>query len=487
MDRFKGETARSLPEFEVWLESMLERHQVPGGSIAVSEAGELSYYTSFGYQDEKLDRKIGLDTVFGIGSVTKSFTCMAILHLQDSGKLSVHDPVTAFLPEFRLRGSQAAQQIGKITIHHLMTHTSGLPPLPTLYSAMKRSQDNDPDFQHSHQSKIKLPNDDPLDTFEQLIQYLYDLDFELLGTPGSEFSYSNDGYALLGAIIKRVSGQSYESYVQDNLLHPAGMLDSGFDPNAFAEDRLAPIYAWRMQGQSREVFHSPARRDAPVMRAAGFLYSTARDMLKYAELFRTPGRIGNRRIISEQSMKQMTTPYVQCEYNKYYGYGVMLIPDYFGSLMVEHGGTVKGVKSQLSIVPEQDLCGITLTNIASAPATRLNEAVLNSYLGRNPGECLAFSEKGDQLNSGSIEEYTGTYTSREGMSIDISSADGQLIMELNGESFALHSLGGDWYSYVQMEIPQTVHFKRNSEGNINRISCAYRQCRKADEISGCMS
>ena len=177
----------------------------------------------------------------GIGSVTKCFTCVAIMQLQEAGKLSVHDPISKYLPEFKTPNEEYTK---KMTIHHFMTHTAGFPPLPTLHAALHRSILNDPKIEGvegeldsaketalaevdsaEKNAETKAPEPQPLDTHEEMIDYLSNFDYELIGEPGTEFSYSNDGYSLLGTIIERVTGQTYEDYTKENILVPAGMTE----------------------------------------------------------------------------------------------------------------------------------------------------------------------------------------------------------------------------------------------------------------------
>src|SRR5699024_8199746 len=143
------------------------------------------------------------DTVFGVGSITKAFTAVAILQLQEKGKLSVNECVTKYLPEFKTPNEAQTKQM---TIHHFLTHSSGLPPLATLMGAVKKSMKNDPKFEKDQHQENPLDTIQPIDTYSELMDAIVKAEFTPLGAPGTEFSYSNDAYALLGAIIERISG-----------------------------------------------------------------------------------------------------------------------------------------------------------------------------------------------------------------------------------------------------------------------------------------
>src|SRR5699024_1662588 len=129
--------------------------------------GKRVYDKGFGYRDVEQQLQVTEDTVFGIASMTKSFACVAIMQLQEAGKLSVHGPVKTYLPNFRVPHPTYTDQI---TIHHLMTHTSGLPPFKTHVFARKRSIDADPSAKDVGLT-VTDNEGDPIDTFDELIDY----------------------------------------------------------------------------------------------------------------------------------------------------------------------------------------------------------------------------------------------------------------------------------------------------------------------------
>ncbi|WP_188624710.1 serine hydrolase domain-containing protein, partial [Caldalkalibacillus thermarum] len=231
----------TMNKFEDYAQGLIDKYQIPGVGIAFAKNGDIIYWKGFGYRNVENKLPVTLDTVFGIASVTKSFTCAAIMHLQEAGKLDVQDPVIKYLPEFK---AGTPEQTKKMTIHHFMTHTAGLPPLPSLKYANKRSIDADPSAQDYPGLKVKEDDQGPIDTYEQLMEFIAGLDFELLGEPGTEFSYSNDAYALLGAIVERVSGKFYESYLKENILEPAGMVNTCFLIEELGDhDDVTSLYA----------------------------------------------------------------------------------------------------------------------------------------------------------------------------------------------------------------------------------------------------
>ncbi|MED1783732.1 serine hydrolase [Brevibacillus fortis] len=463
--------------FEAYVQRLLDDFQVPGAIIAVAKDGELTYEKAFGYRDRETQAAIDLDTVFGIGSITKSFTCMAIMQLQEEGQLSVHDPVITYLPEFRTPNEA---QTKSITIHHFMTHTLGFPPLPSLIPAMLPSLQADPTAEsllHHFEAECQHP----IDSFEKLMAYIEKFPFELLGPAGTQFSYSNEAFGLLGAIIERVSGKTYETYVHEHLLQPLGMERTVFHVEELGEgDNTTMLYTPRMNDGVREVVRAPSWWDAPSMRAAGFLKSSARDMLRYADVYRTGGLSNGTKIISDDSAAKMTAPHVRIDLSRSYGYGLGVIPFSEDYTLLTHTGGLKGITAQMFIVPEAGVTGILLTNMDDAPITNLTLGLLNSMFGR-PLE-TQFATFGEfEVPLSYLQQCPGTYKSGEGdvAEVRFDEANRQLELVLGSDVFPLRAVGGDTFLFTRHNVDSLIRFVRNSDGEIKRLAMGSRQLPKA--------
>lgn len=132
---------------------MLKKYKVPGFALGLAKDGELCYGKEFEFRDVETKLPLSPDTVFGVGSITKAFTSVAILQLQEKGKLSVNECVTNYLPEFKTANEAQTKQI---TIHHILTHSSGLLPLATLLGAMKESIEKEPKLEEDQQQESPL-------------------------------------------------------------------------------------------------------------------------------------------------------------------------------------------------------------------------------------------------------------------------------------------------------------------------------------------
>jgi len=414
-------------EYEAFAESLIKAHQTPGAVVALNNQ---RYEKGFGYRDLENQLPVTTDTIFGIGSITKSMTCIAILQLQEAGELSVDDFIGTYLPEITFKGSEA------ITLHHLMTHTSGIPPLNTLYYANKHTMEKDGSF--DLQIKLGMPLDRErasIDTYDELINYLNTIPFDLLDRPGKSFSYSNDGYSLLGVIIERVSGQPYEDYIETNIFQPLGMKNSFFHPNRL-DDRAACLYSVDPTADKPTVEHSPEWWDAPAMWAAGYVKSTANDMLRFGDVFLNDSN----GILTPESLDVLTSLHIEVEPGLYYGYGVIVIPDFFGTTLIEHGGSIKGVSAHFGVLPERGIAAICLTNIAGAPAEALLKGAVQSEMGIEPAKA-AIKYDDYTLTEADRQAIIGTYQSNEGQTINVYEKNASIFAEYLGIEAPARSVG----------------------------------------------
>ncbi|GEC87714.1 serine hydrolase domain-containing protein [Brevibacillus brevis] len=462
-----------MDSFEQYAQKWITKGQVPGVCMGIAKDGQIFYSNGFGFRDVEQQLGVTIDTVFGIGSITKSFTCVAVMQLQEAGKLSVHDPVVKYLPEFRLKNLD----VGQITIHHFMTNTSGIPPLPTFYASVMRSLEENEVEDHPF---LQNHTDDavPIDTYEDLMNVISALDLELLGPPGTEFSYSNDCFALLGAIIERVSGKSYEAYVKEHIIDPIGMEHTSFfleELNGY--ENITKLYIMRDRGDHKEVIPSPNWWDTPASRAAGFLKSTVRDMLRYTDIFCKGGLTpGGNRILTSESVQQMITPYFPTDLvpGQFYGYGLVITSDFYGKTLVEHSGGIKGVTSQMCFFPETGLAGVALSNLEMSPVLAVMLGALNSLENRPP-ESSHLVSKIDFLTEEAMNQFVGDYQSSEFGTVPIRLENGQLMLSFLGETYVMRPFAEDLFVVRAFGTDLSARFIRSGNNEIVRMAFAARQ------------
>jgi CubicO group peptidase (beta-lactamase class C family) len=241
-----ADTARAddlTSKFEEYMNACVKLNRF-SGAVFVSKDGETLFANGYGFANAEHQVPNTTRTKFRLGSITKQFTAMAILILQEQGKLKVEEPVGKYLDD-------APKAWEGVTIRHLLTHTGGVP-----------SYTDDPDYS----KKMRMP-----ETVKSMIARFRDkpLDFK----PGEKFHYSNSGYFLLGAVIEKVAGKSYETFLREAILDPLGMKDTGYD-------HAATILPGRASGYSRsgDGLVDAEYLDMSQPYAAGSLYSTVLDM-----------------------------------------------------------------------------------------------------------------------------------------------------------------------------------------------------------------
>lgn len=397
-----------LDAYKSYLERTVRERRIPGVAALVKRGGETLFDEGVGYADREASRPVTPDTIFGIGSLTKSFTALAIMQLVDRGELRVTDPAADYLPAL---ASSSNHDLTRITLHHLLTNTSGLPPLPYLNGALARSVLADASLELLEMKPEKYAV--PLDTYDELISALAADAPRLLRAPGTLFSYSNDGFAMLGRIVELASGEDYEEYVRRHVLEPLGMTRSVFDPSELAAlGDSTELYSYI--GGFERVEPTPGWWEAPAMTSAGFLKSTTRDLARYAEVY-----LGKRPdVLSPASLEAMTAPHARTWPGRHYGYGMMVQPDYHGHKVVEHGGNIKGVGAWLTVFQGGDVVSALLSNITGGPVSEM------AWTGANLGAGLNAETRRQEfatvpLSEQQLARLVGRYVSGEDVDVTV--------------------------------------------------------------------
>jgi CubicO group peptidase (beta-lactamase class C family) len=373
----------SSRELVAWAEQELARQQAPGVALAVAAQDEIVLEAGFGQRDAEAGLPATPDTVFGIASVAKPFTALAVLQLAQRGALSVEQPVRAWLPHFRLPAG--SPDSGAVTLHHLLTHTGGLPPEVALPYARAPDMLGDPDldrFGLSERQRRRLTfleqSGRLVDSYDGLIERLAEADAPPLGPPGRYFSYSGEGYALLAAVVERVSGQPFPEYVHEHVLEPLGLDGTGFRPGT--SDRIAATHPAAQLYATAPVDGVPTRFPSPAWWASGRVHghanmvSTARDLARFGAVLAGGGALGDRRVAAPETIARMLAPHAPLPTGGFYGYGLFVYPDHGGAgsgvTLVTHAGGGKGAGAQLVLALPHGVAAAALANLSSSPLPR---------------------------------------------------------------------------------------------------------------------
>src|SRR5580704_5149681 len=420
----------------------------PGCAVAVYRNGKVSYSKGYGLANVEEDVPITPQTVFDIGSTSKQFTASSILLLEKQGKLSVNDDVRKYIPELPDYGP-------KITILHLLNHTSGLRDYLTLMDLAGINTDS------------VTTDEDAL----QIITRQKALNF----APGSDWLYSNTGFFLLSIIVKRVSGETLREFAAANIFTPLGMTHTQFrdDHTALIANRaMAYDPKERKDGYALNISYFEQTGD-------GAVHTSVEDLLKWDENFYS-GQVGGKEFLAEIQEPGKLNSGKVLDYAK-----GLRIADYRGLHTVSHGGSWGGYRAELLRFPEQHFSVACLCNRGDANPTRRAHQVADIYLGsmmkpkeeKKAAEHEAVEKKEIPMSAEQLRLYTGDYWSSElGVTYRLGIVDGKLkiVSMLDGSGFThTGNLPSDGFAATSqdefrlMKMGVTIHFERDSNQAIS--------------------
>ena len=388
------EQGLNLKRMERVIDSLAESYILsgitPGISVAVAKEGEILIIRGYGQSDVEMGVKVDSETVFGIRSITKQFTAAIIMQLVKTGKISLDDPITKYLPNYPVQGNH-------VTIHNLLNHTSGIKD----YEPMSKEHPNWIRLDLSYEKMISLWGNQPFD-------------FE----PGEKYSYNGFAYYLLGEIISRVTEMTYGDYVENKFLRPLGLKHTYYGDAR----QIIPKRAEGYEHEGDTLINSPYL-SMHIFRAGGSLFSTAADLIRWNHLLHSG------QVVSTESLHRMITPTVLASGDTIpRGYGLYL-GDLSGHPKIHHGG-VGGFGTYLSHYPENGLAIAVLTNSSRGreKASEMEEAIARVAFGI---EILNLP-----LSKEDLAFYEGTYKYTSGKKMAkmrIFGEDGQLKVQIVGK------------------------------------------------------
>ncbi len=355
------------------------------GSVLVARDGKLLLSQGYGMANFEWNIPATPETRFRLGSITKQFTAMVVLLLEQDGKLKTSDPLCRFIDP-----CPAAWQ--PVTLHHLLTHSAGIPNFTSF-----------PDYQKT----MALPSP-PAATIARFRDK--PLDF----APGEKMSYSNSGYVLLGAVIEKASGQSYEAFLRARILDPLAMRDTGYDHPAEVLVRRAAGYE-----HSGSTLRNAAFLDMTIPYSAGALYSTTLDLMKWDRAL-TAGKL-----LTPASYKRYFTP---GKNNYAYGWNVVTRN---GLEVISHGGGINGFATMIMRAPAQGLLVVTLSNVLPSQAGRLAQDLLQLAAGQEVAVPAKQTEV--QVPVETLRKYVGEYQLAPNFILAVRLDGSQLVTQATGQ------------------------------------------------------
>ncbi|SDG87464.1 CubicO group peptidase, beta-lactamase class C family [Pedobacter terrae] len=308
--------------------------QGPGGVFMVAHKGKVLYQKAFGKANIELGVGLTPENIFQLGSMTKQFTAVSVLLLEQEGKLKVSDPISKYLPDYPAGN--------KITIHHLLTHTSGIKDFTKMKSLASIAQK-----EMTPKMMVDFFKDEPVDF-----------------APGERFEYNNSGYVLLGYLIELVSGERYADFIQHHIFDQLAMRHS-----YYANDRQ--IIKNRAYGYQKKenTYVNKTVINFSVPFASGSLMSTLADLLKWQNA------LSQHKLLNVAETDKAFSSYKLNNGTPFnYGYG-WHIKEMEGLPVNTHGGSIFGFKSMGVYVPGEDIYVVGLTNCDCSSPTLLTENI----------------------------------------------------------------------------------------------------------------
>jgi len=390
------------------------------GSVLIAKGGKVLLSKGYGMANYSYNVPNAPATKFKLASVSKQFTAMAILILQERGKLSVEDKLTKFIPDY--------PKGGQITIHNLLTHTSGIQSLTSL-----------PLFDSIMTMPLSL---------EQEIAYFKNLPLEF--EPGTKHKYSNSGYILLSYIIEKASGKKYGEFMKESIFDPLGMKNSGLYTNSEILKNAACGYS-----EGGDCLENAQYVDMGIPSGAGALYSTVEDMYLWDRALYTE------KLVKKATMEKIFTPFLDK-----YAYGWM-VDDFRGHKWIFHTGGIQGFSTVMNRFPDDDMCIVVLKNVDNQTLFPANKVI----------RCIMFGEKYElpverkmvAIDKKIYSKLTGEYELMPGFVMTITTDGDKLYTQATGQG-KVEIFPESEYKYFPKVVDAQFEFGKDEKGNINSLT-----------------
>lgn len=374
-DEISSEVKERIEDF---IAGWMSENKVPGMSVALVKGKELIYAKGFGARDLKNNLPARGNTLYGMASITKSFTSLAVLKLVERGELDLDDRIEDYVP---------IDWENDVTIHDLLCHGSGMPSLGVSEALIDRLIEMD---------ERGLPLSD-LDDFYLHLNSAKD---EIASEPGEEFFYFNSGYALLGQIIEKVSGSSYPEFIEKEIFEPLGMKRSRFEYDEETDDIMTPYF---MGEDGPEQTPYPLRE---IGHPGGGLISSAKELANYLIMHMDQGEFEGEQLVKPETLAEAHSPHISREVGDY-GYG-WAIKEFEGEKFVGHGGSIAVSGGFIGFLEDVGVV-IASNTIPNGSFEEVGKWILKTFRGEDGDELTYFKRKKR------LDMLTGTYESFRGI------------------------------------------------------------------------
>jgi CubicO group peptidase (beta-lactamase class C family) len=385
------------------------------GSIAAVKEGEVIFSKAYGHANIEHNVKNTTETKYKLWSITKQFTAAAILLLEERGLLKVEDTLDKYFPELNFNS--------QITIHHLLTHTSGI----LNYSSLPDSHRTFQRLNHEKSELMQLFASKPLDF-----------------KPGTHWNYCNSGYYILGMLIEKLSGRSYSEFLIENISSPLGMLNTGVDDErTIILNKAAGYYL-----NGNDLIHCNYV-NMNLMLSSGGMYSTVGDLLKWDQALRSD------KLLCKESIEKMNTAY-----KNDYGYGVGIHMN-GARKVIHHSGSCEGFLTEIHRYVDDDFAVVVLSNYGFTAVNKLCKVIAAIAFG--DGFETPLKPEAYQLSEETLQSYLGIYE-EEGFKLELKKRNENLSLIIDDEyTLPVYPIADDTLHHTWIDEDYT--FTKDAEEN----------------------
>jgi len=427
---------------KVVLEELKETN-TPGATVAIVSGDRVVYTKAFGISDVETGVPMTTGMLFRIGSTTKMFTATALVTLAEEGRLKLDETIGTHVEGLN-------PKLARLTAHQLLTHTAGIIDEAPMYgdhddSAMGRT--------------IRAWKEDQLFT-----------------EPGKIISYSNPGYWLAGFVVESISKKAFADHMSESIFKPLGMAHTTFRPTVAMTYPLA-------QGHNAAAGATPTVvrpfADNAASWPAGSMFTNVLDLSRFLIAFLNGGKIEGKQVLFPQVIAKLSTPQVSIpsDPTAKYGYGLM-ISNYRGVRVVEHGGSRSGYGSVIKMAPDQRFAVIVLGNRTGVALNKTAEKAMELMLPLKPGEART-AVQDLPMTDAEMSGYAGRYGQRE-VSVEILRLHGKLFLKQGQSEMLIRKTGENRFEAVTPGNAAPIEFAlvRGASGAVEYFQSGLRSARR---------
>ncbi len=422
----------------------LKTINAPGAAIAIVKGDRIVYQQGIGIANIETGQTVTPDMLFRVGSVTKMFTTAALVSLAEEGRIKLAEPIARY-------ATGVSGKLGRVTAHQLMSHTAGIRDEAPAFGAHDET---------AMAATVKSWGDD----------------YAFL-EPGRIMSYSNPGMTLAGYVLEQVAKKPYADVIDERLFKPLGMTRSTFRPTQAMTWPFA-------QGHSAAGLEPPTVvrpfADNAGFWPAGFMFSSAPELARFAIAFMNDGIIDGRAVFKPSTISTLSTGYADvpssAEHARY-GYG-LTTSTHRGVRLVEHGGAIDGFGASVRMLPDRKAAVVILVNKTSASLTKTSERALELLAPLQPAAPLAATTI--PMDASELMKYAGTYTNPPAR-VDLALRDGKLYFRRGTQEAEVTKIGDLQFSVTPAvgDAAQTFALVPGPDGTIAFLHMGSRAFRRS--------